>query len=115
LTLVIPLLATLPTDAQQPLVLRVLDEGPVGNLWAKAASEYERVTSGRVRVEWIASPWPGIQTRLATSFAAGDTSIDITKTWGGWTNEFWPSFQSVSDKRPSAQREALLPYALTPA
>lgn len=112
--LAIPLLATAPLGAQQPIVLRVLDEGAQVGPWNKAAMEYERTTNGRVRVEWIASPWPGIQTRLATSFAAGDTSIDITKTWGGWTNEFWPFFQSVSDKWPSAQREALLPYALHP-
>jgi ABC-type glycerol-3-phosphate transport system substrate-binding protein len=110
----IAVLVTPPLRAQQPLVLRVLDEGPVGNPWAKAASEYERVTNGRVRVEWIASPWPGIQTRLATSFAAGDTSIDITKTWGGWTNEFWPFFQAVSDKWPASQRDMLLSYALSP-
>ncbi len=103
-----------PLGAQQPLVLRVLDEGPTGNPWAKAAAEYERVTNGRVRVEWISSPWPGIQTRLATTFAAGDTSIDITKTWGGWTNEFWPFFQAIDDKWPARQRESLLTYALHP-
>ncbi|MGQ0569979.1 MAG: extracellular solute-binding protein [Armatimonadota bacterium] len=112
--LAIPLLPTAPLGAQQPIVLRVLDEGAQVGPWNKAAMDYERTTNGRVRVEWIASPWPGIQTRLATSFAAGDTAIDITKTWGGWTNEFWPFFQSVSDKWPSAQREALLPYALHP-
>lgn len=112
--LVIPFLSGAPLQAQQPLVLRVLDEGPVGNPWAKAASEYERVTNGRVRVEWISSPWPGIQTRLATTFAAGDTSIDIAKTWGGWTNEFWPFFQAVDDKWPTRQRDTLLTYALHP-
>jgi multiple sugar transport system substrate-binding protein len=112
--LAIPLLASAPLSAQQPLILRVLDEGLVGNPWAKAAGEYERVTNGRVRVEWISSPWPGIHTRLATSFAAGDSPIDITKTWGGWTTEFWPFFQSVSERWPSSAREALIPYALTP-
>ncbi len=113
--LVLPFLSGAPLQAQQqPLVLRVLDEGPVGNPWAKAASEYERFTNGRVRVEWISSPWPGIQTRLATTFAAGDTSIDITKTWGGWTNEFWPFFQSIDDKWPARQRATLLTYALHP-
>lgn len=112
--LLMPFPTGAPLRAQQQLVLRVLDEGPVGNPWAKAASEYERFTNGRVRVEWISSPWPGIQTRLATTFAAGDTSIDITKTWGGWTNEFWPFFQAVDDKWPTGQRNALLAYALHP-
>jgi ABC-type glycerol-3-phosphate transport system substrate-binding protein len=112
--LAIPVLSSAPSRAQQPLILRVLDEGPVGNPWAAAAAQYERATNGRVRVEWIASPWPGIHTRLATSFAAGDTPIDITKTWGGWTNEFWPFFYQVDDKWPSAQRDALLSYALHP-
>jgi ABC-type glycerol-3-phosphate transport system substrate-binding protein len=103
-----------PLRAQQPLVLRVLDEGPQVGPWHKAAMDYERTTNGRVRVEWIASPWPGIHTRLATSFAAGDTPIDITKTWGGWTNEFWPFFQAVDERWPAGQRETLLPYALHP-
>ncbi len=114
LVLSIPLLMGTPTRAQQPLVLRVLDEGSQTGPWAKYAAEYERATNGRVRVEWIASPWPGIPTRLATSFAAGDTSIDITKTWGGWTSEFWPFFQAVSDRWPPSQRESLLSYALSP-
>ena len=110
----VPLLTSTPLRAQQSLVLRVLDEGAVGNPWAKAASEYERFTNGRVKVEWIASPWPGIHTRLATSFATGDTPIDITKTWGGWTNEFWPFFQAVDDRWPQVQRDNLLSYALHP-
>jgi ABC-type glycerol-3-phosphate transport system substrate-binding protein len=111
--LVLPMLAA-PLFAQQPIVLRVLDEGPEVGPWYKNAMEYARVTNGRVRVEWIASPWDGIQTRLATSFAAGDTSIDITKTWGGWTNEFWLFFQAIDDRWPPVQRGTLLPYALQP-
>lgn len=112
--LVLPMLPITPTHAQQPIVLRVLDEAPQAGPWAKAAMDYERVTNGRVRVEWISSPWPGIQTRLATSFAAGDTSIDITKTWGGWTIEFWPFFQAVDAQWPQSLRRTLLPYALHP-
>lgn len=110
----VPLLGYTPLGAQQPVTLRVLDEGPQVGPWAKAATDYERVTNGRVRVEWIASPWPGIHTRLATSFATGDTPIDITKTWGGWTNEFWPFFQAIDERWPQPQRESLLSYALHP-
>ncbi|HET8678865.1 MAG TPA: extracellular solute-binding protein [bacterium] len=110
----IPLLGSVPLQAQQPLTLRVLDEGPQVGPWHKAAMDYERVSNGRVRVEWIASPWPGIHTRLATSFAAGDTPIDITKTWGGWTNEFWPFFHAIDERWPQQQRDGLLPYALHP-
>lgn len=110
----IPLFGSAPLQAQQPLTLRVLDEGPQVGPWHKAAMDYERATNGRVRVEWIASPWPGIHTRLATSFAAGDTPIDITKTWGGWTNEFWPFFQAIDERWPQQQRDSLLPYALHP-
>ena len=112
--LALSVLTTTPLRAQQQVVLRVLDEGPQAGPWAKYAAEYEKSTNGRVKVEWIASPWPGIQTRLATSFAAGDTSIDIAKTWGGWTVEFWPFFQPVDERWTARERDNLLPYALHP-
>jgi multiple sugar transport system substrate-binding protein len=110
----VPVLAAAPTGAQQPITLRVLDEAPAVGPWGKAAEDYARASGGRVRVEWISSPWPGIHTRLATSFAAGDTPIDITKTWGGWTNEFWPFFHTLDERWGQPQRESLLSYALHP-